>query len=90
MKSTIQKKLQDDCFSCLMELNDSHICQTHVNDASHNYLQQFFDTVLNKVDSNSVITDLQISTSKSRSITSMVKKSCWRHEVKCEIQNDTD
>ena len=90
VKSTIQKKLQDDCFSCLMELPDSHICQTHVNDASHNYLEKFFETVLDEIDSNSVITDLHLSTSKSRSIPSLVKRSSWRHEVKCDIQNDTD
>ena len=74
VKSTIQKKLQDDCFSCLMELPDSHICQTHVNDPSHNYLEKFFETVLNEIDSNAVITDLHLSTSKSRSILSLVKK----------------
>ena len=90
VKSTIQKKLQDDCFSCLMELPDNHICETHVNDASHNYLEKFFETVLNEIDSNVVITDLHLSASKSRSITSLVKRSSWHHEVKCDIQNDTD
>ena len=73
-----------------MELPDNHICQTHVNDASHNYLEKFFETVLNEIESSSVITDLHLSASKSRSITSLVKRSSWRHEVKCDIQNYTD
>ena len=77
VKSTIQKKLQDDCFSCLMELPDNHICETHVNDASHNYLEKFFETVLNEIDSNSVITDLHLPAWKSLSITSLVKRSSW-------------
>ena len=41
-------------------------------------------------DSSAVITDLHLSASKSRSITSLVKGSSWRHEVKSEIQNDTE
>ena len=73
-----------------MELPDNHSCQTHVKDASHNYLEKFFETVLNEIESSSVITDLHLSASKSRSITSLVKRSSWRHEVKCDIQNNTD
>ena len=47
-------------------------------------------TLLNEIDSNSVITDLHLSASKSRSITSLVKRSSWRYEVKGDIQNETD
>ena len=72
------------------KLPDNHICETHVNDASHNYFEKFVENVLNEIDSNLVITDLHLSASKSRSITSLVKKSSWQHEVKCEIQNETD
>ena len=64
MKNTIQKKLQDYFFSCLTELPDNHICQTHINDASHNYLEKFFETVLNEIESSSVITDFHLSASK--------------------------
>jgi hypothetical protein len=44
----------------------------------------------NEIESSSVITYLHLSASKSRSITSLFKRSSLRHEVKCDIQNDTD
>ena len=91
MKSTIQKKLQEDCFSCLMELPDSHICQTHVNDASHKYLEKIFNSVVDDIDIKLAIADLNLSTSKSRTITSLVKRKSWRQAVQSIIiQNKTD
>ena len=91
VKSIIENKLKEDCFSCLMELPDSHICQTHVNDASHKYLEKFFNSVVDDIDIKLAIADLNLSTSKSRTITSLVKRKSWRQAVQSIIiQNKTD
>ena len=74
-----------------MELPDSHICQTHVNDASHKYLEKFFSSVVDDIDIKLAIADLNLSTSKSRTITSLVKRKNWRQGVQSIIiQNKID
>ena len=74
-----------------MDLPDSHICQTHVNDASHKYLEKFFSSVVDDIDIKLAIADLNLSTSKSRTITSLVKRKSWRQAVQSIIiQNKTD
>ena len=90
IKAIIQKKLKDDCFSCLMQLSDNHMCQTNINDVSHNYLETFFTTVLEGVDIKLIIADLNLSNSKSRSIPAMVKRNSWQQAVKSIIQSDID
>ena len=90
IRGIIQSKLQDDCFSCLMELPDSYICQTHVNDSSHKYLEKYFSTVLDGIDKELAIKELKLSPAKSRSILSLTKKEPWRQAVQSLIQNETD
>ena len=88
IKGIIQRKLQDDCFSCLMDLPDSHICQTHVNDASHKYLEKYFSTVLDGIDNELVINELKLTPAKSRTISSLTQKENWRQAVQGIIQNE--
>ena len=90
IKGILQRKLQDDCFSCLMELPDSHICQTHVNDASHKYLEKYFSTVLDGLDIKLVVNELNLTPAKSRSISSLIQKENWRQAVLDIIQNEVD
>ena len=90
IKGILQRKLQDDCFSCLMELPDSHICQTHVNDASHKYLEKYFSTVLDGLDIQLVVNELNLTPAKSRSISSLIQKENWRQAVLDIIQNEVD
>ena len=74
-----------------MDLPDSHICQTHVNDASHKYLEKYFSTVLDGIDKELAINELKLSPAKSRSILSLTKKKePWWQAVQGIIQNETD
>ena len=81
----LKKKLQDDCFSCLMGLNETHICNTSINHTSHNYLEKFFETVLSEIDCELVVKELSPSVD-IQSISSLIKKKRWKQSVKNIIQ----
>ena len=89
IKDILRKKLKDDCFSCLMQLPDEHICQTHLNDGSHKYLDKFFSNVLDSLDKEMTIRELNLSTAEFRKLKMMTKKKHWRDGVKSIIQNES-
>ena len=89
VKDIIQKRLKDDCFSCLMQIPDEHICQTHINDTSHKYLDKYFPNVLDGLDKELAISELKLSTIEGRKVKSIIKKKNWRDGVKSMIQNES-
>ena len=72
-----------------MDLPGSYICQTHVNDVSHKYLEKYFSTVLDGINNALVINELKLIPAKSRSISSLIQKENWR-AVQGIIQNESD
>ena len=72
-----------------MELPDSHICQTHVNDTSHKYLEKYFSDVLDGIDKELAIKELNLTPAKSKTIYALVEKKTCRQAVQKIIQNET-
>ena len=66
-----------------------HICQTHVNDSSHRYLEKYFSDVLDGIDKELAIKELKLTPAKSKTILALVEKNTWRRAVQNIIQNET-
>lgn len=71
-----------------MELADNHICQAYVNDLSHKYLEKCFSDDLDDIGKELAAKDPNLSSAKSRTNLSLIKKKTWRQAVQRIIQNE--